>query len=424
MTNEKQTTPIAKLRRGWQQALDWGHRDPAAHKIYYGTYALFFCGFLFFPTSKTHNNFFYATLFVPSLIILKHLFATFFKNRAFKLIIIYMAYLVLTNFWGVNVTLANVAEQIKHTLYVLAIITASIVVDAYYPEKRDRLLPAMAGVAAIAFLMSTLWWYRSHSFPAERLFDILGRLDNPIFAGCIAGMACLVLIDILKPQAGGWMRWAAGFALAIHLIFIVLSQSRTALAALIPALLVLLIPYYSRHRRLLITTGALLVVMGFLFQDALMAGFSRNSYRMDIWQATLTKAIPHLWWGQGYHCDTFAIHIDGLDHPHAHNVFIATLRDGGIVGLLLLTGAIAAAGRSAWRQGQAKQRYLNLALVTFGVLALCFDNDRLIANPEELWMFFWYPLGRIIAQDLLYEGYLGKPRPINRQLSMQPRGTI
>ena len=423
MTNEKQITPIAILRRGWQRALDWGHRDQAAHKIYYGAYALFFCGFLFFPSSKSHNNFFYATLLVPSLIILKHLFATFFKNLTFKLIITYVAYLVLTNFWGVNVTLANVAEQIKHVLYVLAFITASIVVVAHYPEKRDRLLLAMAGVAAIAFLMSTLWWYQSHSFPAERLFDIPGRVDNPIFAGCIAGMACLVLIDFLKPQAGGWMRWAARFALAIHLMFIVLSQSRTALAALIPALLVLLIPHFSRHRRLLITSGALLVVMGFIFQDALMAGFSRNSYRMDIWQATLAKAIPHLWWGQGYYCDTFAIHIDGLDMPHAHNVFIATLRDGGIVGLLLLTGAIAAAGWSAWRQGLTKKRYLNLALVTFGVLALCFDNDRLIANPEELWMFFWYPLGRIIAQDLVYAGYLGQPRRVNQQLSMQPRGT-
>jgi O-antigen ligase len=374
-------------------------------------YTIFFCGFLFFPSSKSHNNFFYITLLLPSLIILRYLFRTFLKNTTFKLIFSYLAYLVLTNFWGVNVTLENVAEQVKHTFYILAFITASIVVEAYYPEKRDRLLPLMAGIAAIAFLVSTLWWYQTHSFPTERLFDIPGRLDNPIFAGCIAGMACLVLIDILQQQARAGFRLTAGIAFAIHLMFIVLSQSRTALAAMIPALLVLLIPQYRRHRRLLIITGAILITMGFILQDALIAGFNRGSFRLEIWQATLEKAIPHLWWGQGYFCDTFALHIEELnyDAPHAHNVFIATLRDGGIIGLLLLIGAIGAAGWCACRQALASKRYLNLSLVTFGVLALSFDNDRLVANPEELWLFFWYPLGRIMAQDLVGKGILKKP---------------
>jgi hypothetical protein len=409
VTNENQTTLISKLRCGWQQAAAWGLRRHAPRKIYYGAYAIFFCGFLFFPSSKSHNNFFYITLLLPSLIILRHLFSTFLKNPVFKLIITYLAYLVLTNFWGVNVTLANVAEQIKHLLYVLAFITASIVVEAYYPEKRDRLLPAMAGVAAIAFLVNTLWWYQSHSFPTDRLFDIMGRLDNPILAGCIAGMAGLVLIDILQQQAGVGVRLMAGFAFAIHLTFIILSQSRTALAALTPALLVLLIPHIRRHRRPLIIAGALFLVMGFIFQDALIAGFSRSSFRLDTWRATLEKTIPHLWWGQGYFCDTFALHIDELnmDIPHAHNVFIATLRDGGIVGVLLLSCALAASGWRAWRQALASKRYLNLALITFGVLALSFDNDRLVANPEELWVFFWYPLGRIMAQDLVREGQRG-----------------
>jgi hypothetical protein len=402
VTNEKPTPLISTLRRGWQQVVHWGQLNPAPRGIYYGVYAIFFYGFLFFPSSKSHNNFFYVTLLLPSLIILKHLYPTFLKSNVFKLTISYLAYLVLTGFWGVNVTFENVAVQIKHLLYVLAFITASIVVEVCYPEKRERLLPTMAGIAAVVFLVNTIWWYQSHSFPAERLFDIWGRMDNPIFAGCIAGMASLVLIDILQKKVGAGIRLAAGFAFTIHLTFIMLSQSRTALVALIPAILVLLIPHIRRHSRLLIITTALFLGMGFIFQDALIAGFNRGSVRMDIWRATLEKAVTHLWWGQGYFCDTFALHIEELnyDAPHAHSVYLATLRDGGVIGLALLVGAVSVATYQAWRQSQAAKHYLTLSLMIYGLTAVFFDTDRLIDNPEESWIFFLYPLSRVIAHDL------------------------
>ncbi len=83
---------------------------------YYWAYVIFFCGFLFFPSSKADNNFFYGLLLVPSLVILSHLFTDFRRNRLFTLVMIYLAYLVLTNFWGSNVNLENVAEQIKQLL--------------------------------------------------------------------------------------------------------------------------------------------------------------------------------------------------------------------------------------------------------------------------------------------------------------------
>ncbi len=367
----------------------------------------FFCGFLFFPSSKSHNNFFYLTLLLPSLIILRHLFSTFINSQTFKLIIIYLTYLILTNLWGDNVTLENVYVQVKHLLYVLAFITAGIVVEAYDPDKHDRLLAAMAGIATVVFLVNTLWWYHSHSFPTERLFDILGRMDNPVLAGCIAGVACLVLVEILLNHEESRFRIAAGGAFAINLGFILLSQSRTALAALIPSLLVLGMPHLRRNYRLVIFAGLLAAAAVILLQDALVAALGRNSYRIDIWLATLEKAQSHLWWGRGYFCDRVATQIDGLDMLHAHNVYLATLRDGGVIGLVILVSAVAAAAWRAWRQAWTTNRYITAALLTYGLTAVFFDSDRLIDNPEELWIFFWYPFCRIIAYDLSHEGHLG-----------------
>ena len=271
------------LRRHWHQARTAWPQRSWLRSLYYWAYVVFFCGFLFFPSSKAHNSFFYGTLLVPSLIILGHQFAVFRQSRVFSLIVVYLAYLVLTNFWGVNVNLINIAIQVKHLLYVLAFITASIVIEACYPEKSDRLLLILAGVAAGAFLLSILWWYDTHAFPADRLSDMLGRMHNPILAGCIAGFACLVLIDNLPKHDKAYLRVIVGSAFVLNLIFIILSQSRTAIAALVPVLLILMILHFRRRAVLMIVLLATIAaVLGFILQDTLIAGFSRNSYRMDI----------------------------------------------------------------------------------------------------------------------------------------------
>lgn len=411
MTDVKQAPISTTLRRRWHQAsIEWPQR-PWLLNLYYWTYVIFFCGFLFFPSSKAHNSFFYGTLLVPSLIILGHHFSAWRKNRLFGLVMAYLAYLVLTNLWGANVSLVNVATQIKHLLYLLAFITASIAIEAYYPEKSDRLLLILAGVAACAFLLSILWWYHAHTFPTHRLRDILGRMHNPILAGCIAGLACLVLVENLPKHDRHAIRIIVGIGFLINLAFIMLSQSRTALAALVPALFILGIPYLRRRAPMVVLLGAIVVILGFILQDALIAGFNRNSHRVDIWLATLEKAAESLWWGQGYFCDTVALEIGGRVMQHTHNAYLAAFRDGGLIGLLLLTGFVATAVWCAWRQAQTSNGYLNLALIVFGALAVFFDNDRLVDNPEELWVFFWYPLCRIIAHDLDRDGLRGNSSP-------------
>ena len=411
MSDAKPALISTIFHRRWQQArIEWPQR-PWLRNLYYWTYVLFFCGFLFFPSSKAHNNFFYGTLLVPSLIILGCHFSVWRKNLVFRLIMVYLAYLVLTNFWGVNVNLVNVGTLIKHLLYVLAFVTASIAIETFYPEKSDRLLLILSGAAACAFLLSIMWWYHAHAFPTHRLRDVLGRMHNPILAGCIAGLACIVLMENLPKHDRYTMRFVVGVGFLINLAFIILSQSRTALAALLPAFLTLAIPYLRRKAPMVILMGAIAVILGFILQDALITGFNRNSYRVDIWMATLDKAASSLWWGQGYFCDTAALEINGRVMQHAHNAYLAALRDGGLIGLLLLAGFVATAIVHSWRQAQASKGYLNLALIVFGALAVFFDNDRLVDNPEELWLFFWYPICRIIANDLSRDGLQGESMP-------------
>lgn len=398
---------MSTVRQGWDQAVIKRDPQPWARNFYYWTYVVFFCGFLFFPSSKAHNNFFYVILLIPSLMVFYYLFPVFRKNRLFVLIMAYFAFLLMTNFWGANVSLQNIAIQIKHLLYVVAFITASIVIEAYYPEKTDRLLLYLAGSATLAYLLTPLWWYQSHPFPSTQINDILGRMTNPILAGCIAGIACLTIIDAIQTSSAARIRMAWAAAFIVNLIFIFLCQSRTTIAALIPALVVISCAR-SQKKFLIPFLGISLLTVTFFLRDAILMALTRDisGYRIDIWKATIAKNLPHLFWGQGYFSDT-ALRIGEHDIMHAHNIYIAAFRDGGMVGLLLLLAIVGMAVWCAWRQSRVSNRFLNLALVTFGSLAVFFDNDRLVDNPEELWIFFWYPLCRIVAHDLDRNRFVG-----------------
>ena len=135
VTSIPKTTTTTTLRHAWRQTRVYWDQSPRLRGAYLAAYLVFFCGFLFFPSSKSHNNFFYAALLAPSLIMLGHLFSDFWKHRVFRLIMIYVLFLVLTGLWGENVSIANIARQVKHLLYVLAFLTASIVIEFYHKKR-------------------------------------------------------------------------------------------------------------------------------------------------------------------------------------------------------------------------------------------------------------------------------------------------
>jgi hypothetical protein len=59
--------------------------------------------------------------------------------------------------------------------------------------------------------------------------------------------------------------------------------------------------------------------------------------------------------------------------------WLATLRDGGLVGLAFLVSILAVELRWAWG--------LNIAM----------DYDRLLVHPKEIWLLFWQPVALIMA---------------------------
>ncbi len=186
----------------------------------------------------------------------------------------------------------------------------------------------------------------------------------------------------------------AAAAIAVALLALVLfTQSRTALAGVCVGLLAL---FGWRALGLIALAAAaswtLLAANHLMWKERVLT----FSYRPGIWREVLEDAGERPWFGHGYLVDT-AVAAYGKVFDHAHDSYLATLRDGGAVGLVLLAVLLGWAARWAWRLRNDCREPVYLALLLYGATCISMDFDRLLVQPKEIWLFFWLPLALVIA---------------------------
>ena len=93
----------------------------------------------------------------------------------------------------------------------------------------------------------------------------------------------------------------------------------------------------------------------------------------------------------------YRVEAYGKVFSHAHNSYLASLRDGGLVGLALLLLILSVAARWAWRIYRSRGERIYLALLLYGMTCIAMDYDRLLVHPKEIWLFFWLPIALIMA---------------------------
>jgi O-antigen ligase len=179
----------------------------------------------------------------------------------------------------------------------------------------------------------------------------------------------------------------------ILLSLVVFTQSRTALAAVAMGLLVLV-----GYRALAVVAvgGAVSLLLVASNAQEWIYRVETLSFRPGIWRQVISDMSGHWGVGHGYLLDP---HVSAYDQVfnHAHNGYLATLRDGGLVGLALLLALLAVAGLWALRLYRERGERLYLALLLYGMTAITMDFDRLLVHPKELWLFFWLPVALIMA---------------------------
>ncbi len=355
-------------------------------------YAVFLAGYFLLPMAAGHRRVYYLLVLPAALLLWRDLAALGRENAVACLVVLYAGYMTVTLAWSADFDMGEALRAAGYGICVVSFVMVTGYLWLHHPQRMGLLAERAVWLAGGAAAVSMVVWYLSHPFPESRL-EPLGVMHHPNKSGSAYGLFLVLAVHFAGRAGRRRERLGHVAAAAVLLCLVVLTQSRTALLAVSVGLIALL---GLRALALLVpavaASWAALASAPGLWQDRV----TRFSFRPGIWQQVFSDAREHFWFGQGLLVDP-TVAAYGKLFSHAHNGYLAALRDGGAVGLALLLALLAVALRWAWQLRARSGERIYLALLLYGVTSLLTDYDRLLVQPKELWLFFWLPVALVMA---------------------------
>lgn len=363
-------------------------------------YVLFLVGFFYIPNAVDLYKYYTVAVLLPGLFLLSDGWRLLMRNPLFLAILAYLCYMLLTPLWGEGFEWRAYLNYLRLALYVLVFIMVTVVLHQRWPERFSEMLRIASLLVATAGLVSVLLWFGG-IIPGPRLIG-LGILMNPNpsgYAYAVFAIMNLFYAGDQNLQKRHRVLHLAAFLILVAYVFF--TYSRGALLALLAASLVM---FLCRHSRIILIAMVLVLTGGVLIYfeySSLFTLLDRGiGSRPDIWKIVIARIGEAPFWGHGYLSDQY-VNLPRLSKSvFSHNAYLATLRDGGIIGGLLMLGMLGIAAHQAWITWKTTGDLLCLALLILALICMMFDTDRLLTRPRELWIVLWLPIGLILSNYL------------------------
>lgn len=254
-------------------------------------------------------------------------------------------------------------------------------------EQRTRQLLIGCGMVLAAVAVVDMVTFALHPPTDGRLIGI-GVMANANLAA--AGMgAALIWLWPWRFESWHWVvaKW---MAIGVLALFVLLTFTRSAWAALFVALMAMVVCRGGRTAWLyagaICLLGALGVALG--FEVLMERGWSlRPQIFAGSWGLFLQH--PLLGLGQG---TPFTLQAGDEVLDHAHNMFAQLAIELGLPAVLLWVGIWLALGWRAWRRRHDALGLVVFGLWVFGTVAVQFDLPHLLDSPRPGWLITWLPL--------------------------------
>lgn len=342
------------------------------------------------------HKLYYALIAIPALIALimqPTLSARLLRHPILIAYIAFASYMTLTLLWTDSDTSAQ--SLIKRPIYVLVLLLSAALLASERPQLLSRTLRAAGVAAAISGALSYGYFlYNGHGIVGNERFSGYGTLYNPLLSAHVYGFF-----------AAFWLAsWFTGrepsatplICLALLGVVIVATGSRTPLLALSTTALWLCMLNVNRRSLIVFVIGlALGAGLLYLYPSAIM---SRGlSYRPDIWIEALKLANEQPLFGYGYEHELL-LELKGskLIFNDPHNIELAVLLAGGLVGLVLWTVLYTIALGYSWRNRSNPEVVIASALLIFGLVAGLTEGRDFLSRPKEHWFLIWIPFALTI----------------------------
>ena len=287
-----------------------------------------------------------------------------------------------------------------YVLLILTFITSFYLACTKLPWFLSAFIIVTIGAAFVSGLFSIgFYFFLDYQPLIEQRLYALGRLNNPVISAISYGsILCLCLTFIATTRENGLRALALVIAITL-IIAILLTGSRGAWVGILGATfcIIVLRDWKSRQQFIaslialpiiLTSLGAVLYSLG--YADALVR--RSFSFRPEIWQATVEHWLSSsLLFGAGLNSKIdLAIPPNVFEHPHS--IYISTLYYGGLISLTLLSILLARAYWVLINRAEKNTRNYAFPLLTFGLMTLVFDGNRLIEKVDFLWLCLWLPI--------------------------------
>lgn len=367
------------------------------------TYSIFMAGFFFIPNAVDQYKFYIAAVFLPGLLLLPKTEYFLRNNRLWIAILLYLGYMLCSSFWSNDFSISTLWYDLKLALYVLAFLMITVTIGLNHDDRLDTVLKFTCICSAIAAIISIPLWYKTNPFPDSRLIGI-GTLENPNPSSFVYGFFSVLSGYYALKSKNTLRRIVFLLCTSVLLMFVLLTQSRTGILATLVSQL-LLIVFYPRNKQ--VTFGiAAIVSIAFIFymlaSPWMLSRLTDISFpqRIHIWKHALDLIAASPIFGNGYQTE-FLAHIPNSTTVlnSTHNTFLATARDGGLVGLGLQLLVITSAFRAGLKALITDNNPIYLVLLILGLLCMLTATDQIITRPRELWVIFWLPLALLLARE-------------------------
>jgi hypothetical protein len=364
-------------------------------------WVLFLYGFFILPKQNALKIEFYLLLVLPSLLLIPHWIKHYkkYSSPLLTMSLIFTGYMATTFFWS-GVPLADWAFFFyKQVVFICLWLLVTTWVSQHYPKLYFQAPVVLVVIGSLVGVISVAFYFYNHGLSFPRLRG-LGILENSlVFAQAMGGVALVTYVFWLQEEnRTKTILYAVGFLCCG--LGVLLTQSRGPIAAMVLTVLIVSVLIGMNKKRLVLVLSlgviSAIFVVG-VFPD-LLEGLVREgrffSSRDLIWRKVLENSADHLWFGQGVVRFTDFDVTDRLSLQHSHNVFIDTIRFGGIVGVILLVVHLFVSF-NGWTSN--RQHYPIYAWLLFGCLCMLTNGKFLLVRPDWIWLCYWLPIGFICA---------------------------
>jgi len=221
-----------------------------------------------------------------------------------------------------------------------------------------------------------------------------GALYNALRSGLLFGaFAATAMWCAFSRDCARWQRYAAVILALGCLGAVVLTGSRAPLLALLILAVAIAVTYRRWWVLALIVAGC--VVVEALAWDALLD--RGTSYRPEIWRQVWALYRESPIFGVGLQRHPVSVTAGGVTVFNEHNLFLALLRQGGVVGFVLYLSVALTVCVQGWRwRSICRIGFLAAILQIYGLISLQADGPRLITRPADVWVVLWLPIALLL----------------------------